>query len=55
MEQHQQDLSDPIAAKLRDTATMEKIMQRAVKEAVDKAQRLGFLPTPPSPTTKSEP
>lgn len=55
MEQHQQDLSDPIASKLRDTAAMEKIMQQAVKEAVDKAQRLGFLPAPPSAVAKSEP
>ncbi|MFZ6657098.1 hypothetical protein [Undibacterium sp. TJN19] len=52
MEQHQQDLSDPIAEKLRDTATMEKIMQRAVKDAVDKAQHMGFLPPPPSAATK---
>ena len=44
MEQHQQHLTDPIAEKLRDTAAMEKTMQRAVAEAVDKARKLGFLP-----------
>jgi hypothetical protein len=35
---------DPIAEKMRDTATLQKIVKQAVSEAVDKAQRLGFLP-----------
>ena len=50
MEQDSVDLKqqpDPIAEKLRDTATLEKFMKQAVFEAVDKAQRLGFLPMPP--------
>lgn len=37
---------DTIAEKLRDTAAMEKIMQQAVLEAVEKARKLGFLKTP---------
>lgn len=50
MEQDSIDLKqqpDPIAEKLRDTATLEKFVKQAVFEAVDKAQRLGFLPMPP--------
>ena len=46
MEQHQQAVNDPIAAKLRDTAAMEKVMQQAVLEAVEKARKLGFLKIP---------
>jgi hypothetical protein len=45
MEQHQQPVNDPIAEKLRDTAAMEKVMQKAVLEAVEKARKLGFLKT----------
>lgn len=50
MEQDSNDLNqqpDLIAEKLRDTATLEKYVKQAVFEAVDKAQRLGFLPIPP--------
>ena len=50
MEQDSNDLNqqhDPIAEKMRDTVTLEKIVKQAVAEAVDKAQRLGFLPVPP--------
>ncbi|MES2048428.1 MAG: hypothetical protein V4447_08510 [Pseudomonadota bacterium] len=46
MEQHQKPVDDPIAEKLRDTAALEKIMQQAVTEAVEKARKLGFLKTP---------
>lgn len=46
MEQHQKSIDDPIAAKLRDTAALEKVMQKAVIEAVEKARKLGFLKTP---------
>ena len=46
MEQHQQAVNDPIATKLCDTAALEKIMQQAVLEAVEKARKLGFLKTP---------
>ncbi|MBC3931305.1 hypothetical protein [Undibacterium curvum] len=35
---------DLIAAKLRDSAMMNKLVKQAVCEAVEKAQRLGFLP-----------
>jgi hypothetical protein len=45
MEQHQKSIDDPIAAKLRDTAALEKVMQQAVTEAVEKARKLGFLKT----------
>ena len=44
MEPHQKLMNDPIAEKLRDTAALEKVMQQAVIEAVDKARKLGFLP-----------
>ncbi len=51
MEQNSNDLNkqfDPIAEKMRDKATLEKYVKQAVFEAVDKAQRLGFLPKPPA-------
>ena len=51
MEQNTGDLTkahDPIAEKLLDTEALNKVVQQAVKEAVDKAQRLGFLPMPTS-------
>ncbi|NMM27956.1 MAG: hypothetical protein HHJ12_11895 [Glaciimonas sp.] len=43
---------NPIAEKLRDTATLEKFVKQAVFEAVDRAQRLGFLPIPPQSETE---
>lgn len=46
MEQHQKSIDDPIAAKLRDTAALEKVMQQAVAEAVEKARKLGYLQSP---------
>ena len=52
MEQNTSDLTkghDPIAEKLLDREALNKVVQQAVKEAVDKAQRLGFLPLPTSP------
>lgn len=55
MEQDSIDLNqqhDPIAEKMRDTATLEKYVKQAVFEAVDKAQRLGFLPIPPQSGTE---
>ena len=59
MEQDSIDLNqqtDPIAEKMKDTATLEKYVKQAVFEAVDKAQRLGFLPIPrPSGTQKRSP
>lgn len=44
---------DPIDEKLQDTAALEKVFKQAVFEAVDKTQRLGFLPTPPQSTAAS--
>lgn len=38
---------DLIDEKLQDTAALERIFKQAVFEAVDKAQKLGFLPIPP--------
>lgn len=59
MEQDSIDLNqqpDPIAEKMQDTATLEKYVKQAVLEAVDKAQRLGFLPiSPQSGTEKRSP
>ncbi|NMM36782.1 MAG: hypothetical protein HHJ09_04600 [Glaciimonas sp.] len=49
---NQNQQSDPIVEKLRDTATLEKFVKQAVFEAVDKAQRLGFLPIPPQSETE---
>ena len=46
MEQYQTSIDDPIAAKLRDTAALEKVMQKAVSEAVEKARKLGYLQSP---------
>lgn len=37
---------DPISAKLRDTAALEKVVRQAVTEAVEKARKLGFLQSP---------
>ncbi|GAC1380055.1 MAG: hypothetical protein NVSMB40_19640 [Aquirhabdus sp.] len=37
---------DLIAEKFRDTEALTKVVKQAVSEAVDKAQRLGFLPPP---------
>ncbi|MEO6353624.1 MAG: hypothetical protein ABI575_06885 [Oxalobacteraceae bacterium] len=56
MEQDAIDLKqqpDPIDEKLQDTAALEKIFKQAVFEAVDKAQKLGFLPIPPQPKSGS--
>jgi hypothetical protein len=49
MEQNSINLNpahDPIAEKMRDTAALEKVVKQAVAEAVEKAQRLGFLLKP---------
>ena len=53
MEQNSNNLTpsrDSITEKLRDTAELNKVVKQAVVEAVEKAQRLGFLP--PSSTSK---
>lgn len=44
MEQNTVDLSDPITAKFDDKEAMQRVVQQAVAEAVEKAQRMGFLP-----------
>ena len=43
MEHNTVDLNDPIAKKLDDNATLERLVRQAVSEAVDKARKLGFL------------
>ncbi len=46
MDSQQESVDDPITAKLRDTAALEKVMRQAVTEAVEKARKLGYLKTP---------
>ncbi len=36
---------DPITAKFDDNEAMQKLVQQAVNEAVEKARKLGFLKT----------
>ena len=59
MEQISGNVNQPLDAideKLNDDVMLEKIVKQAVAEAVDKAQRLGFLPVPPkSDSTQHEP
>ena len=43
MEHHSIDLNDPIATKLRDGEAVERLVRRAVSDAVEKARKLGFL------------
>ena len=43
METDSIDLNDPIAKKLEDNATLERLVQKAVSEAIEKARKLGFL------------
>ena len=43
MEHNTIDLNDPIAKKLDDNATLERLVRKAVMDAVDKARKSGFL------------
>ena len=43
METNSVDLNDPIERKLRDDAELDRLVQQAVSEAVEKARKLGFL------------
>lgn len=43
MEHDSIDLDDPVAAKLRDSAMLDRLVRQAVAEAVEKAGKLGFL------------
>lgn len=45
---------DLIAEKMRDSAALKKVVKQAVTEAVDKAQRLGFLPATSTRKTQSK-
>lgn len=40
------DPTDPITTKFDDNDAMQKMVQQAVTEAVEKARKLGFLKTP---------
>lgn len=51
MEQNTVDLTDPITAKFDDKEAMQRLVQQAVAEAVEKAQRMGFLPLPEAKNT----
>lgn len=56
MEQNSNNLAsspDTITEKLRDTAALKKVVKQAVVEAVEKAQKLGYL-NPPSIQEESE-
>jgi hypothetical protein len=49
MEQNSNNLTSPpdtITEKLRDTATLKKVVKQAVVEAVEKARKLGLITTP---------
>jgi len=43
MEHHSIDLNDPIATKLHDGETVERLVRKAISDAVEKAWKLGFL------------
>jgi len=43
MEHNSVDLNDPIAEKLRDSDTIDRLVRQAVAEAVERARKLGFL------------
>lgn len=37
------DLNDPLATKLRDGETVERLVRQAIADAVEKARKLGYL------------
>jgi DNA-binding protein YbaB len=55
MEHDSIDLNDPIAQKLRDSETVERLVRQAVAEAVAKARKLGFLDEKNMPVTQAKP
>ena len=52
MERNTINLNDPLAKKLDDNATLERLVRKAVTDAVDKAQKLGFLDEKGRPTKR---
>lgn len=52
MEHDPVDLVDPIAEKLRDNETIDRLVRQAVKEAVERARKLGFLENDSAPQIK---
>jgi DNA-binding protein YbaB len=54
MERNTVDLNDPIAKKLDDNATLERLVRQAVSDAVDKARKLGFLDKQNTPIKQSD-
>jgi len=51
MEHDSIDLNDPIAEKLRDSETVERLVRQAIAEAVERARKLGFLDDEPRAAT----
>jgi hypothetical protein len=43
METNPDNLNDPIERKLRDDEAIDRLVQQAVSEAVERARKLGFL------------
>lgn len=54
MEHDSIDLNDPIAAKLRDGETVERLVRKAITDAVEKARKLGFLDEKGMPFRRSD-
>jgi DNA-binding protein YbaB len=54
MEHHPRDLNDPIEKKLDDNRTLERLVRKAVSDAVDKARKLGFLDDQGQPVKQVE-
>lgn len=54
MERNTIDLNDPIAKKLDDNAALERLVRKAVADAVDKARKLGFLDEKGIPLKKAD-
>lgn len=55
MEHDSIDLNDPIAAKLRDGDTIERLVRKAIADAVDKARKLGYLDEKGAPLKQADP
>lgn len=54
MEHHSIDLDDPIAIKLRDGETVERLVRKAISDAVEKARKLGFLDEKGAPLKQAD-
>jgi hypothetical protein len=54
MEHDSINLGDPIAIKLHDGETVERLVRKAVSDAVDRARKLGFLDEQGRPTRQPD-